>query len=88
MSYESVQEMFSRMAAEFGSQVAIARAGRGVTYASVETESNRLANFLLEGGTGKGTLVGLLTDDGVDHHGHPWSAQSRRRVRASRSVFS
>jgi amino acid adenylation domain-containing protein len=65
MSYESVQEMFSRMAAEFGPQVAIDRAGRGVTYASVETESNRLANFLLEGGAGKGTLVGLLTDEPV-----------------------
>src|SRR5918996_5673849 len=65
MSYESVQEMFSRMAAEFGPQVAIERSGRWVTYASLETESNRLANFLREGGAGKETMVGLLTDDPV-----------------------
>ena len=65
MSYESVQEMFSRVAAEFGPQAAIERAGRRVTYATLEAESDRLANFLLEGGAGKGTMVGLLTDDPV-----------------------
>jgi amino acid adenylation domain-containing protein len=65
MSNESVQEMFSRIAAEFGPEVAIERAGRWVTYASLEAESNRLANFLLEGGAGKGTMIGLLTDDPV-----------------------
>ncbi|HXQ74041.1 MAG TPA: AMP-binding protein, partial [Pyrinomonadaceae bacterium] len=57
--------MFSRTAAQFGSQIAIDRAGRRVTYASLEAESNRLANFLIEGGAGKGTMVGLLTDDPV-----------------------
>jgi amino acid adenylation domain-containing protein len=65
MSYESVQEMFSRVAAEFGPQTAIERAGRRVTYANLEAESNRLANFLLEGGVGKGTMVGVLTHDPV-----------------------
>jgi len=65
MSYQSVQEMFSRIAAEFGPQVAIERSGRRVTYAILETESNRLANFLLEGGVGKGTMVGLLSDDPI-----------------------
>ena len=63
MSFESVQEMFSRMAAEFGPQVAVDRAGQRVTYANLEAESNRLANFLLEGGAGKGTMVGLLADN-------------------------
>ena len=63
MSYESVQEMFSRMAAEFGAQAAIERGGRVLTYATLEAESNRLANFLLAGGVGKGTMVGLLTGD-------------------------
>ena len=55
--------MFSRMAAEFGPQVAVDRAGQRVTYANLEAESNRLANFLLEGGAGKGTMVGLLADN-------------------------
>ena len=65
MSYESVQEMFSRVAVEFGSQTAIERAGRRVTYANLEAESNRLANFLLAGGAGKGTMVGVLTHDPI-----------------------
>jgi amino acid adenylation domain-containing protein len=65
MSYESVQEMFSRMAAQFGPQAAIDRAGRQVSYASLEAASNRLANFLLAGGAGKGTMVGLLSDNPV-----------------------
>jgi amino acid adenylation domain-containing protein len=63
MSFESVQEMFSRTAAEFGSQLAIERGGRSVTYADLETESNRLANFLLEEGVARGTMIGLLSDD-------------------------
>ena len=57
--------MFSRMAAEFGPQAAIERGRRRVTYANLEAESNRLANFLLQSGVGKGTMVGLLTDDPV-----------------------
>jgi len=65
MSYESVQEIFSRMAAKFGPQVAIDRAGRLVTYAELEAESNRLANFLIDGGVGKGAMVGLFTQDPV-----------------------
>ena len=65
MTYESVQETFSRIATEFGSEVAIERGGRRTTYAELEAESNRLANFLLAGGAGKGTMVGLMSDDPV-----------------------
>ena len=65
MTYESVQETFSRLAAEFGPQVAIERGGRLTTYEELEVESNRLANFLREGGAGKGSIVGLLTDNPV-----------------------
>src|SRR5215213_3245733 len=64
MKNESVQEMFSRSAAEFGSQVAIDRSGRRVTYAELEAESNRLANFLLED-VGRGSMVALFTDDPI-----------------------
>ena len=65
MSYESVQEMFSRMAAQYGPQLAIDRGGRLTSYAKLEAESNRLANYLLAAGARKGTIVGLLTDDPV-----------------------
>src|SRR5919206_1538917 len=65
MTFHSVQEMFSAAAARFGPQVAIERGSRRVTYAELESESNRLANFLLEGGLSKGAMVGLFTDDPV-----------------------
>ena len=65
MSFESVQELFSRMAAEFGLQVAIERGGHRVTYSELEAESNRLANFLLERGAAEGVMIGLLTSDPV-----------------------
>lgn len=61
MSFENVQEMFSRIAAEFGPRLAIERGGRRFTYAELEAESNRLANFLVDSGAGKGSMVGLLT---------------------------
>ena len=61
MSFESVQELFSRRAAEFGPQVAIERGGRRVTYGELERESNLLANFLIERGATKGTMIGLLS---------------------------
>jgi amino acid adenylation domain-containing protein len=65
MTFESVQEMFSGRVAEFESRTAIERGERSVTYAELEADSNRLANFLLEGGAGKGTMVGLLTGDPI-----------------------
>ena len=63
MVHQSVQEMFSCIAEEFGGQPAFERAGRRVTYAELERESNRLANFLLEHGVSTGSMVGLFTDD-------------------------
>ncbi|MET0647779.1 MAG: amino acid adenylation domain-containing protein [Pyrinomonadaceae bacterium] len=65
MSYESVQEMFSRAAANFGPMAAIDRGGASVTYAELEARSNRLANFLLAAGVERSTMVGLLTSDPV-----------------------
>jgi len=65
MSYESVQEMFSRIAAQFGPEVAIDRAGRLTTYEDLEAESSRLANFLRDGDATQGTVVGLMSDDPV-----------------------
>jgi amino acid adenylation domain-containing protein len=63
MSNESVQEMFSRMAAVHEVQVAIERSGRRVTYGELEREANRLGNYLRAGGVGRGTMVGLLAGE-------------------------
>jgi non-ribosomal peptide synthetase component F len=47
MTYESVQGMFARIAAEFGPQLAIERGEQTVTYSELALQSNRLANLLL-----------------------------------------
>jgi amino acid adenylation domain-containing protein len=65
MKNESVQEMFSRVAADAGARTAVERGTRRLTYAQLEAESKRLANFLVEGGVGRGSMVGLFTDDPV-----------------------
>ncbi len=65
MSHETVQELFSQAAARFGPQVAIDRMDRRITYAQLETQSNRLANFLLEHGVQRGSMVGLLAGDPI-----------------------
>ncbi len=63
MKHPSVQEMFSGVAAEFGPRVAIEHGDRLLTYSELEKESNRLANFLLDGGLSRGEMVGLFTDN-------------------------
>src|ERR1700754_495890 len=63
MKYPYVQEMFSAVAAEFGPQAAIEHGGRTLTYSELEAESNRLANFLLEGGLPTSGIVGLFTNN-------------------------
>ena len=65
MNYESIQEMFSRTAEKYGPQVAIERGGERVSYGELEAASNRLANFLLDQGVSRGTMVGLFTDNPI-----------------------
>ena len=65
MGFESVQEMFSRMAGEFSSQTAITRGSRQVSYGELEAASNRLANFLLEAGVTAGTIVAIFSEDPI-----------------------
>ena len=60
-----MQEIFSRTAEKYGPQVAIERGNQRVSYAEVEAQSNRLANYLLDQGVNSGTMVGLFTDDSV-----------------------
>ena len=69
MNYESVHEMFSRTAEKYGPQVAIERGGQRVSYAEVEAESNRLANFLLDQGVSSGHDGGVVyRRSGAGHH--------------------
>jgi amino acid adenylation domain-containing protein len=65
MSFQSVQDWFSRTAADFGGEAAIERKGRTVTYSELESQSNRLANFLLEGGVTRGSIIAIFTDDPI-----------------------
>lgn len=62
----SVQELFTRMAAERPEAVAIERAGERVTYAELEADSNRLANYLLAAGLAKGETVAFVADDAAE----------------------
>jgi amino acid adenylation domain-containing protein len=63
MTYESVQDMFTRAASAHPDRSAVERGARRLTYAALDSDSNRLANFLIARGAGHSTLVGLLTDD-------------------------
>lgn len=63
MKHESIQQVFSRVAAQHASRVAVERGNRVVTYAEMETESNRLANFLIAAGAGKGSIVAIVAGD-------------------------
>ena len=55
-----MHDLFSEVAARFGSQIAIDRVDRRITYAQLETRSNQVANALLRRGTGKGALVAII----------------------------
>ena len=66
MSRENIHDWVSRVAAGCGEHVAIDAADRTVTYADLESRSNRLANFLLAAGAPRGTAVAILTDDVVE----------------------
>lgn len=63
MKQEYIQQMFEQAADEFAANVAISHRDRRVTYAALESESNRLANFLLDSGAAKGSIVGILAED-------------------------
>src|SRR5215470_169692 len=65
MKHESIQELFGRTADRCGDRVAAEGGGKSVTYAELEAESNRLANFLLARGASKGSTVAILSDDTV-----------------------
>ncbi|HEX8149205.1 MAG TPA: amino acid adenylation domain-containing protein [Pyrinomonadaceae bacterium] len=63
MTHQSIQELFGQTAERLGDRVAVERGDLALTYAELEGRANGLANFLLAGGAGKGTVVAVLTPD-------------------------
>lgn len=66
MKFEPIHQWFSRTAETFSDETAIYSASKRVTYSELETESNRLANFLLSSGIVKGSAVMILAEQSVN----------------------
>lgn len=60
-----IQDWFSQTAEKFRNNTAIDCGERKFTYGEIEAQSNRLANFLIEHGATKGSLVAILAQDSV-----------------------
>jgi amino acid adenylation domain-containing protein len=65
MKHESVQDLFTEASLRFKDQIAIERLSRRMTYAELEDESNRLANYLINSGVTKGSIIAILVDDSI-----------------------
>lgn len=63
MKQKFVQEMFDEMVARFPDRIAIESTNRKLTYGELDARSNRLANFLVNSDTAKGSVVAILADD-------------------------
>ncbi|HEY0366789.1 MAG TPA: amino acid adenylation domain-containing protein, partial [Pyrinomonadaceae bacterium] len=66
MKHESVQAIFSRIASQVPTNIAIEVGSRQVSYVELEEKSNSLANFLLANGATAGSPVAVLTEDRVE----------------------
>src|SRR5215469_7570442 len=66
MALQSTKERFCDAARRFGTQTAIDRGGRRITYAELERQSNRLANALLRRGAVNGALVAIVAEDPIE----------------------
>ncbi|HEX8851928.1 MAG TPA: amino acid adenylation domain-containing protein, partial [Pyrinomonadaceae bacterium] len=65
MKQENIQELFSRTAERCAGRTAAEHLDRSVTYAELERQSNKLANFLLARGASKGSVAAILCDDSI-----------------------
>ncbi|MFN2416202.1 MAG: amino acid adenylation domain-containing protein [Pyrinomonadaceae bacterium] len=63
MKKENVHELFSSAAEKFPERVALDGPGGRVIYAELEARTNRLANFLLRSGAGRGSVVAIMAAD-------------------------
>lgn len=62
---DSIQEIFSRTAERRPQAVALERGVESVTYLQLEQDSNKLANFLIDSGTTKGSIVAIMASDRI-----------------------
>ncbi|HWX40672.1 MAG TPA: amino acid adenylation domain-containing protein, partial [Blastocatellia bacterium] len=60
MKPEFIHHMVDRAADKFGDNVAIETAQGRMTYGELQVSSNRLANFMLDSGAEKGSIVALM----------------------------
>lgn len=60
-----IQDWFSQTAEKFRNNIAIDCGEKQLTYGEIETQSNKLANFLIEQGATQGSMVAILAQDSV-----------------------
>lgn len=60
-----IQDWFSQTAEKFSNNTAIDCGEQKFTYSEIEAQSNKLANFLIEYGAIKGSIVAVLAEDSV-----------------------
>ena len=61
-----LHQLLSESARNFPDREAIVMEGRSITYAQLETSSNRVANMLIANGTSKGDCIGLFFDRSIE----------------------
>jgi amino acid adenylation domain-containing protein len=64
--FESVHQLFSRMAQTFAGSTAVEGGRRSITYGELESRSNRIAHALQGVGVSKGTIVGILSAEPIE----------------------
>jgi amino acid adenylation domain-containing protein len=63
MKHQSIQEMFSETAARYRDNPAIIYQDKTYSYGELEDRANTIANYLIDNGAQKGSLVGILAKD-------------------------
>jgi amino acid adenylation domain-containing protein len=63
MNFESIQDLFSRVAGRSGDRTAIDSPGGSMTFRALEAASNSLAGYLLANGARRGARVAILAED-------------------------
>jgi amino acid adenylation domain-containing protein len=64
--WESVQELFSKAAGKYKSNIAIEGAAKRLTYGVLEEKANKLASLLMQSAASPGSIVAIMTDSTVE----------------------
>ena len=65
MKNENILTMLERAAAEFSDDIAIEHLDKRLTYAELDSDSNRLANFLISQGAARGSVVAIMAESSI-----------------------